>query len=324
METNSDRTGSSLNAMEAPVVRLRLLVTGASGLLGYKMTQLALEKRYDSYSAYKEHTVAIGSPVKLDLTNREEVLKIISELKPDAIAHTAAYTDVDGCEINRDLAWKVNAEATRNIAVASADTDTHLIYVSTDYIFDGEKGLYTEEDSPNPISHYGYSKLKGEQFVKEQAGKWCIARTSVIYGWGSKRKENFATWLINRLRRAEEVKILSDQYVSPTLNTNLAEMLIEIAERKITGTLNTAGATRVSRYEFALRLAEKFNLNKDLIKPVEMDAMSWKAKRPRDSSLNISKALTLLNQKPLELDQSLKMMREEASMFPKSKASKLE
>lgn len=325
METDSQRRGPSPNAMEASVVGLKLLVTGASGLLGHKVTQLASEKRHESYSIYKEHIATIGNPVKLDLTNHEKMLKIISELKPDAIIHTAAYTDVDGCEINRGLAWKVNAEATKNIAMASANTDYHLIYVSTDYIFDGEKGLYTEEDYSNPISHYGYTKLKGEQFVKEQAEKWCIARTSVIYGWGPEHKENFATWLINKLKQGEEVKVLSDQYVSPTLNTNLAEMLIETAERKITGILHTAGATRVSRYEFALTLAEKFDLNRDLIKPAEMDAMSWKAKRPRNSSLNVSKALALLNQKPLKLDQSLKMMREEVDRFlEESKVSKLE
>jgi dTDP-4-dehydrorhamnose reductase len=259
----------------------------------------------------KENPTNLGTPIKIDLTNRNQVSKTISQLKPQAIIHTAAYTDVDGCEINRDLAWKANAEATQHITEASAKVNSHLTYVSTDYAFNGEKGLYSEEDQPNPISHYGYTKLKGEEFVKELAKRWCIARASVIYGRSKTPKLNFATWLIKNLNQGKETKVLTDQYVSPTLNTNLAEMLLEIAERNMTGTLHTAGATRVSRHEFALKLAEVFNLNIDLVKPAKMNEMPWRAKRPRDSSLNVSKALTLLNQKPLKLDQALKLMKTE-------------
>ncbi len=290
---------------------LKLLVTGASGLLGHKVAQLALKKGHEIYSIYKEHSINLGTPIKLDLTGQSEVFKVISRLKPELVIHTAAYTDVDGCEINKDLAWKVNAEATKHVAMASTSTGAHLTYVSTDYIFDGEKGFYTEDDSPNPISYYGYTKLRGEEFVKEHAKEWCIARASVIYGWSQTQKLNFATWLINNLNQGKEVKVLIDQYVSPTLNTNLAGMLLDIAERKIIGTLHTAGATRVSRHEFALKLAEVFNLNMDMIKPAKTDEMSWRAKRPKDSSLNISKASSLLNAKPLRLDHALQMMKKE-------------
>jgi len=295
---------------------LKLLVTGASGLLGHKIVQLALEKGHKVHSIYKEQPINLGTTIKLDLTDQDGVFNVISRLKPEVIIHTAAYTDVDGCEINKDLAWKVNAEATKHIATASTSIGAHLTYVSTDYIFDGEKGLYSEEDSPNPISYYGYTKLKGEEFVRKHGEEWCIARPSVIYGWEPKHKLNFATWLLNNLNQGKEVKVLIDQYVSPTLNTNLAEMLLEIAERKIAGTLHTAGANRISRYEFALTLAEVFNLNMDLVRPATMDEMSWKAKRPRDSSLNVSRALAMLNQKPLRLNQSLETMRRETEKAP--------
>lgn len=291
---------------------MKLLITGASGLLGQKVVQLALEKGHEVYSIYKEHPTNFGTPIKLDLTNQNEISKIITKLKPEAIIHSAAYTDVDGCETNRDLAWKINAEATKQIAIASTRIDSHLTYISTDYIFDGDKGFYTEEDKTNPISYYGYTKLKGEEFTKEHATKWCIARPSVLYGWLD-HKQNFATWLINSLNQKKEVKVLKDQYVSPTLNTNLAEMLLEITQRKILGILHTAGGTRVSRYEYALKLAEVFNLNMDLIKPAKMGEMPWKAKRPKDSSLNISKASTLLHSKPLKLNHALEMMKKEKS-----------
>ncbi len=245
----------------------------------------------------------------LDITDREKLLKTVSEVKPHAIIHTAAYTDVDGCEANRDLAWRVNAEATRSIAEASAENGSHMVYVSTDYVFDGEKGLYVEEEQTNPVNYYGFTKLKGEEYVKKYAMEWCIARTSVVYGWSPTGKPNFATWVINSLKQGREVKALTDQYVSPTLNTNLAEMLLEIAERKITGVVHTAGATRVSRHEHALKLAEAFDLKKELVKPATMSDIPWKAKRPRDSSLNVSKALNMLNAKPLSLDQALQEMK---------------
>ncbi|MCP8322087.1 MAG: dTDP-4-dehydrorhamnose reductase [archaeon] len=284
---------------------MRILVTGASGLLGHKVAQLALGKGHEICTIYKEHEINLGFPIRLDLTDREKVLQIIPQYKLDAIIHTAAYTNVDDCEVNRDLAWKVNVEAVKYIAIASASINSHLTYVSTDYVFDGEKGFYVEDDDPNPINYYGYTKLKGEEFVRQHAKEWCIARPSVVYGWGQAHKQNFATWLLSNLNQKKEVRVLTDQYVSPTLNTNLAEMLVEIAERKIIGILHTAGGTRINRYEFALRLAEIFNLNKDLIKPAKMDEMLWKAQRPQDSSLNVSKALALLNQKPQELSQAL-------------------
>ena len=290
---------------------MKILVTGASGLLGQKVVQQALERGHETYAIYKEHPTSLGTPIKLDLINFEEFSKVLSKQKTDVVIHTAAYTDVDGCEINRELAWKVNAEATKHLAIASAHVNSHLIYVSTDYVFDGEKGFYTEEDKPNPISYYGYTKLRGEEFIKGYATKWCIARPSVLYGWGPKHKQNFATWIINNLKQGKEVKVLTDQHVSPTLNTNLAAMLLEIAERKITGTTHTAGATRVSRHEFALKLAETFNLNKNLIKPITMNEIRWKAKRPKDSSLNVSKANSLLNTKPLQLNNASEMMKKE-------------
>jgi dTDP-4-dehydrorhamnose reductase len=288
---------------------MKMLVTGASGLLGRKVVNLALKRGHTVFSAYNEHPAEAGIALKLNLTNIEDVKEAIYSVKPDAIIHAAAYTNVDGCEENKDLAWQVNAEACKHIAVSSANLGIHLIYVSTDYVFNGEKGFYNEEDAPNPINFYGYTKLMGEEFIKQYAKSWCIARTSVIYGWGGS-KLNFATWLIKNLKHKNQVNVLIDQYVSPTLNTNLAQMLIEIAERKLCCILHTAGASRVSRYEFAQTLASIFNLNPNLIKPIKMNELQWKAKRPKDSSLNITKCLnTLMKAKPLKLSEALKAMK---------------
>ncbi len=288
---------------------MRLLVTGASGLLGWRVINVALKRGHEVFTIYNKHPIKAGIAVKLDITDSEGVKDIIRKLKPDVIIHTAAYTDVDGCESNKDLAWRVNAEATKHIAEASTNVNAHLIYVSTDYVFDGERGLYREDDKPNPINYYGYTKLMGEEFVKQYAKSWCIARTSVIYGWGGS-KLNFATWLIENLKQGRQVKILTDQYVSPTLNTNLAQMLVEIAERRLCGILHTAGASRVSRYEFARKLAQTFNLNPDLITPAKMNELQWRARRPRDSSLDVSKSFkVLIESKPMTIEEALKTMK---------------
>ncbi|MEM2999377.1 MAG: dTDP-4-dehydrorhamnose reductase [Candidatus Bathyarchaeia archaeon] len=297
--------------MEVEVVMLKLLVTGASGLLGHQIVEKALDKGHEVYAAYKANPSNLGKPIKIDLTEQAVVFEVISKIRPQAIVHAAAYTDVDGCEINRELALKVNAEATRHIATASAELNAQVIYVSTDYVFSGEKGLYMEEDQTNPINYYGYTKLKGEDYVKKYAKSWCIARPSVIYGWSKTGKLNFATWIINSLSNKNEIKVIVDQYVSPTFNTNLAEMLLEIAEKRINGILHTAGASRVSRYDFAVKCAEIFNLDASLIKPAKIDEMSWKAKRPRDSSLDVSRAETILNAKPLKLDYAVEIMKKQ-------------
>jgi|TARA_B100001964_G_scaffold219228_1_gene261132 dTDP-4-dehydrorhamnose reductase len=293
---------------------LKLLVTGGSGLLGNEVIKLGVERGHQIHSIYNEHKINEGNPIQLDLIESNKIQKIVSNLKPDAIIHTAAYTDVDGCEVNKNYAWKANAEVLKTLTSTSDTFDTHLIYVSSDYVFDGENGNYSETDTPNPISYYGYTKLMGEKYVQEISTKWCIARTSVIYGRGFEYKLNFATWMIQELLKERQVKLLLDQFVSPTMNRNLAEMLLEIAERKITGIVHTSGATKVSRNEFGIKLSEKLNLDKNLVKSSFMKEMLWKAKRPRDSSLNVKKALVLLNAKPLKLDDSLNILKKELAI----------
>lgn len=203
-------------------------------------------------------------------------------------------------------------DGTKNIADSCQKHQAYLVYISTDYVFNGEKGMYTENDVPAPINYYGLTKLKGEEYIKNSTNKNCISRASVIYGSiPSTGKTNFALWLLNKLEREEEVKIVTDQWNSPTLNTNLANMILEVLQRKPTGIFHLAGATRLNRHEFAESLAEIFNLDKNLIKPVSSEEIPWIAKRPKDSSLDISKAYQKLKIKPLEIHEALKTMKKE-------------
>jgi dTDP-4-dehydrorhamnose reductase len=284
-------------------------VTGAGGLLGSRIVELASERGHEVYGLYLNHPPSMGFKIKMDITDFNGVEKLISQLKPHAIIHCAAITDVDLCERNRDLALKVNYEATKIIAKASEKIDAHMIYISTDYVFDGLKGMYREEDKPNPINTYGLTKLLGETAVMENCSRSLIARASVIYGSKpAAGKVNFALWVMGKLKSGERVKVLKDQYVSPTLNTNLALMILDALEMNLTGIIHMSGATRVSRYEFAIQIARKFNLDEGLIEEAYMHEMNWIAKRPRDSSLDVSKASRMLNVKPMSLNEALEKL----------------
>ncbi len=293
---------------------MKFLITGASGLYGSKLAQTALAKNYEVYSSDILDISIYGNFVKLDISNNAAVNDAFKKIKPDFVIHAATLTDVDRCELNKELAWKVNVEGTKNILEATKKAGSFLIYISTDYIFSGEKGNYKETDTPDPINYYGLTKLKAEQFVISQLDSYFIARPSVIYGsTPAAGKVNFALWLIETLQKGEKVKIVTDQWNTPTLNSNLADMTLEVAERKLTGIFHLCGATRVSRFEFAELIAEQFGLDESLIEPVESSQFSWPAKRPMDSSLDTSKAQQVLENKPLEIGEALKRLQLELS-----------
>ena len=242
----------------------------------------------------------------LDQTNEGQVQQTISKIRPQIIVNTAALSDVDFCEENPDAAFLVNSESVSYLATAAREVGSFFIQVSTDYVFDGEKGSYSELDPPHPVNTYGNSKLQGERaavFIGEDS--WSIARPSVIFGLGRSYRHNAATYVIEKLSNHETVRMVKDQYCSPTFNTNLAAMLVEVAERRIPGILHTAGGTRLNRYELALRVAEKLGLDKKLVLPAVARDVPWKAARPEDSSLVVTRAMELLSQKPQPITNAL-------------------
>jgi len=293
---------------------LRILLTGGSGLLGSKIAEIAVRKGYDIYSGYNKHESRFGVPVKLNVCDKAALNKAFKEVKPEVVIHAAALTNVDKCEEDKTLAWKVNVDGTKNICELSKKHKAFLIYVSTDYVFSGEKGLYKETDETSPINYYGVTKLEGEKTIKNIPDEWCIARPSVIYGsTPAAGKVNFALWVLEKLKKEEPIRVITDQYVSPTLNTNLADMILEVAERRLTGTYHLAGATPINRYRFAQLLAEKFELDKNLIEPARSEEMKWKAKRPKNTSLNVEKATRTLRNKPLKIEEAINRLKEEIS-----------
>lgn len=307
--------------METKVVTtiLKLLITGASGLFGSKLAELALTKDHEVYSSYNQHFPQWGTPIKMDLLDNNACKKAFERIKPEIVVHSAALTNLDLCEKNRELAWKVNVEGTKKILNLCKRHSAFLIFISTDYVFDGNKGFYSEKDEPFPINYYGYTKLKAEEIIKGSLEEYCIIRTSVIFGSRpATGKINFALWVLESLEQNRKIEIVTDQINSPTLNTSLASMTLEVAERQLTEVLHLAGATPISRYEFARLLAQEFNLNQELIRPTTSDKINWIAKRPKNTSLNVTKALNLLKNKPICIREAVRQLKSELSLYKKN------
>jgi dTDP-4-dehydrorhamnose reductase len=295
---------------------MKLLITGGSGLYGSKLAQIATSKQHQVFSAHNQHPTTYGRPIKLDITSRAQVEVAFKKANPDVVVHAASLTDVDKCELNPKLAMKINVKGTNNIVQACKKTNAFLLFISTDYVFNGKKGYYTETDSPSPINYYGYTKLKAEEHVKTIDDEYCVARTSVIYGaTPAAGKINFALWLLEKLKKKERANVFTDQWNSPTLNTSLADMTLEIVEKKLTGIYHLSGSTRLSRFEFAILLAKTFKLDTTLIIPTLSTELSFPAKRPQDSSLNTSKAQQTLANQPLQMDEALKKFKAELNPF---------
>jgi dTDP-4-dehydrorhamnose reductase len=260
------------------------------------------------FVTYHSNPIVAKDSFQLDITDRSQVEKVFRDVSPGVIIHTAAFTNVDGCESQKEKARMVNAEGARNVAIEAKKYGAKLVYISTDYVFDGHKGMYKEGDVTNPINHYGLTKLQGEQAVVDVCDDFIIARTSVLYGRGRK---NFTTWIIDELKNRKELTIVTDQFVSPTLNTDLSHQIIALIEADAAGIYHTAGAERISRFDFAQKVAEGFELDPDLIVPYASERMNWLAKRPMDSSLDVSKVSKV--RKPLRVHEAIKTLRGEMS-----------
>ena len=291
------------------MVKLKFLVTGSAGLVGQQVVK-DLSKSNQVFSCYNESKPEYGDSVKMDLKNYEMISSVLTEIKPDVVIHLGAMTGVDLCEKEKTSASEINTKATEIIAKECSKLNSFLVYVSTDYVFDGNFGMYKEDDVANPLGFYGKSKLEGEKAVQNFSTNWCIARTSTPFGLHPTKK-SFPMWVIENLQKQKQIDVLIDQFTSPTYVPNLSRMLIEISERHITGIIHAAGASKISRYQMASMVSDKLNLDGTLLKQISMNKMKWVAQRPKDSSLDVSRASSILNEKPQKIDQSLNLFIDE-------------
>jgi dTDP-4-dehydrorhamnose reductase len=261
---------------------MRVLLIGASGQLGVEIDKL-LSKKHHVIKLYNSSEIPDG--YKMDITDFAHLEDFIIKTRPEVIINTAAMTDVDKCETEREKAYKINAEAVRHMVRASRVIDAYFIHISTDYIFDGIKGNYKEEDLPNPINYYGLTKLLGETFALSYDDSLVI-RTSGVF-----RHKGFPVYVYKTLKEGKTIFAYKGYY-SPISARKLASAIEELLTLRKTGLLNVA-SERISRYELALKIKEKFNLSGE-VREVD-EVKGWVAKRPFDSSLDSSRARKFLS-----------------------------
>ena len=291
------------------MVKLKFLVTGSAGLIGHQVVK-DLSETHEVFSCYNKSKPEFGIPTKMDLLNHEMISNVMSEKKPDVVIHLGAMTAVDLCDAQQDNALKINSQATEILAKECSKINSFMVYVSTDYVFDGNSGLYKENDATNPLGFYGKSKLLGEKSIQNFSSNWCIARTSTPFGLHPTKK-SFPIWVIENLQKQKQIDVLTDQFTSPTYVPSLSRMLIEISERHLTGIIHVAGASKISRYEMASLVSDKLGLDGKLLREISINDIKWEAQRPKDSSLNVSKAISTLNQKPQKIDHDVNLFIDE-------------
>ena len=294
---------------------LRILLTGSNGLLGQKIVYAAI-KHSDiqllatSKGENRLHTKAGYDYVSMDITNADEVTAIVENFKPHCIINTAAMTNVDACEKDQENCWKMNVEAVRTMTELCQLHDIHFIHLSTDFVFDGEKGNYSEEDAPNPLSHYARSKFESEKVVQQAEIDSAILRTIIIYGVvDDKQRSNVVIWTINSLRQQKDINVISDQIRSPTLAEDLADACLQAALKRATGIYHVSGSETMSILEMVNRTADFFQLDKKYIHPITTAQLNQPAKRPLLTGFNIDKAKRELNFQPHTLQQGLEIVK---------------
>ena len=296
----------------------KILLIGANGFLGKEILSLfAHEPRINNnYAIFASDIERSQIPKKIpfnyiDITNPDISMQKILEVTPDYVILTAAMTNVDQCEVDKELATKINTEGPKNIIKACEELDSKLIFLSTDFVFDGMKktGLYSEEDIPNPLSHYGKTKYKAELAIMNSDLEYIICRTAVLYGWNP-QKLNFITWILKKLEQNQSIKIVTNQINSPTLVNNLAEIILELIQKDTNGIYHTAGDSALNRYEMAIKCAEVFDMDKSLISSIEN--LEQTAIRPKNAGLDISKLKSLIGSdlSVYNLEDGLKYMRD--------------
>jgi dTDP-4-dehydrorhamnose reductase len=290
----------------------KILIIGASGLVGSVIANHA-SKNYDLYLVNNTNNFSLQNfPVSnIDLTkNLPDLIDIINEYKPDFVVNTVAYPNVDFCETNPQMANFLHVETTRNISKACSYIGSKIIYFSTDAVFDGKSSRkYTETDLPNPINHYGTTKLNAEKILLENNLN-TVLRTTVIYGWHNKSR--FTNWVLNSLNKSQQVTAFTDQCNTPTLVDDIAKIILNIFSKEKTGLYHMVGPSCLSRYEFALKLAKKFNLEENLIIPTSFNDKKQMALRPSNGCLDNSKLENEIDFKFTDIDRGIEFIYEQS------------
>lgn len=272
----------------------RLLITGSSGLLGSNLV-LHLSQRFQTIATYRGHRLKHDTcdNVQMDITHSDETWSVICQWKPQLVIHCAAETRVDYCEEYPEEAYRTNVLGTECLARAVASIGAKLLYISTDSVFDGKVGMYTEEAIPHPLNVYAHTKLAGEQVVMRHVADYLIVRTN-IYGWNARPEFSLAEWILDCLDAGKEVPGFADIHFSPILVNDLVEVLAKMIDTDLRGIYHVGASERNTKLSFARMLCQVFDRDMALIRPAHSDEIGLKACRPKDTSLDVKKVTNIL------------------------------
>lgn len=307
---------------------MKILITGSNGLLGQKLVYKLKQKPNITLiaTARGENRLVDKSGYiydSLDITDYNNVKSVFEKHKPDVIINTAAMTNVDACETDREGALLMNATSVEHQVkvLESLQSDTykpHFIHLSTDFIFDGTHGPLTEEEKPNPLSYYAETKLKAEEIVQASKLKWAMARTVLVYGIvDNMSRSNIVLWVKQNLEQGKKINVVDDQFRTPTLAEDLADGCILIAEKGATGIFNISGKDFMSILELAHKVADYYKLDKSLINPSKSADIKQPAKRPPRTGFIIDKAKNVLGYNPHSFEEGIKLMEEQIAKMGK-------
>ena len=283
-----------------------ILITGASGQLGMSLKRI-FNSKYEIISTTGNNNPT-GSSMHLDVTNPMLFKEVMETTNPDLVINLAALTNVDLCEKNPELAYSINIGGMDNLVNAFKGP---IIHVSTDYVFDGEDGPYKEEDTTNPLNVYGLSKLESEKLLLDHSENSLVIRSNVLYDYSSKSEASFLNWVVDSLTQEKEINVVEDQWNNPTWTGSLAVVIDRVIDTQLTGLVHWGDGDLVSRFDFANKIADVFNLKKSLIKPILTSELNQTAKRPLKSGLKSDYAQNILNLEPPTIKECLETIVEQ-------------
>ncbi len=294
----------------------RILLTGSNGLLGQKIVKLVQDEYADRYEllatskgANRIEKIKGFDFQSLDISDPKAVAELFDSYRPDYLINTAAMTNVDACEDDKEGCKMANIEAVKILGEACEKHNTFFLHLSTDFIFDGEDGPYKEDDKPNPLSYYGWSKLEGEKVVESLSCPWAIARTIIVYGVAEQMsRSNIVLWAKSALEKGDPLTIVNDQFRSPTLAEDLAKGCMQIIEHDAQGVYHLSGKDFMSIIELVKRVAKHFGLNDAQLSEISSSSLNQAAKRPPKTGFVLDKAMNDLGYDPHSFEEGLSIV----------------
>ena len=291
---------------------MKILITGANGFLGFYLTEQLLAKNFPVIATGKgECRLPFTHDLKfqwlsMDFTDPFSIHDVFENIKPDVVVHAGAMSKPDDCEIDQMKAYLVNVEGTVQLLINSEELKSFFVFLSTDFVFDGERGMYTEDDVPKPVNYYGRTKLEAEEAVKEYEYGWAIVRTVLVYGKNHSGHNNILKIVKEKLVKGEEYNVVDDQVRTPTYVEDLAKGIVSIIEKKASGVFHLSGKDILTPYQMAIKTAEHLELDSSVLKKVTAASFTQPAKRPLKTGLIIDKARKELGFEPLNFEEGLK------------------